>query len=378
MTPTDDCCATAPAGLPSAPTAVIDRLTAPDDIVGLAFKQLTLERHPFVRSFRIEQPVAPSDLIPDGMTVQRCATYETGVAALAQDSDGSLLIKGFARSTIVSVAASNEAHVDALEARVRCGVPHHASAGTVQIRTWHAAPHGSYRSSDRNIAAPGWPSIDANYPKVARDELSQLMSVTRPTDGGKLVLWHGAPGTGKTTALRALMREWSPWCTSQYIADPERFFADPGYISEVLTRPVPSASGPTFSTAGEPDAQWRLIVAEDSDEYLRASARRDAGAGLGRLLNLADGVLGQGFNTLILLTTNEELHRIHPALTRPGRCLARIEFPKFSPVEAHRWLPDDHPRPEQALTLAEMYEHGGHLDRIGRGHTEPQLTGQYL
>jgi hypothetical protein len=195
MTPTDDCCTTIPAGLPSAPTTVIDRLTAPDDIVGLAFKQLTLERHPFVRSFRIEQPVAPSDLIPNGMTVQRCATYETGVAALAQDSDGSLLIKGFARSTIVSVAASNEAAADALEATVRCGVPHHASAGTVQIRTWHAAPHGSYRSSDRSIAAPGWRSIDANYPKVARDELSQLMSVTRPTDGGKLVLWHGAPGT---------------------------------------------------------------------------------------------------------------------------------------------------------------------------------------
>jgi ATP-dependent 26S proteasome regulatory subunit len=69
-----------------------------------------------------------------------------------------------------------------------------------------------------------------------------------------------------------------------------------------------------------------LIVAEDSDEFLRLSARREAGAALGRLLNLTDGILGQGSNTLILLTTNELLENLHPALIRPGRCLAQIEF----------------------------------------------------
>lgn len=174
------------------------------------------------------------------------------------------------------------------------------------------------------------------------------------------------------------MRNWSPWCSSQYIADPERFFADPGYITEVLTRPIPLAGGPTFTTASNPDAQWRLLLAEDSDEYLRASARRDAGAGLGRLLNLADGVLGQRFRTLILLTTNEELHRVHPALTRPGRCLARVEFTRFSPTEARQWLPDDCSAPDQELTLAELYEHAGSLDRIG-GHTDNERPiGQYL
>ena len=143
-------------------------------------------------------------------------------------------------------------------------------------------------------------------------------------------------------------------------------------------RPLPSANGPTFSTASDPDARWRLIIAEDSDEYLRASARRDAGAGLGRLLNLADGVLGQGLNTLILLTTNEELHRIHPALTRPGRCLARVEFSRFSPAEARQWLPDECPVPDQEFTLAELYEHAGQLDRIGEQPDHPRHVGQYL
>lgn len=374
MTYTDDRDATTTPN----PTTVIDRLTPLDDIVGLAFKQLTLERYPFVRTFRIDRPVAPAELIPDGLTVQRCATNETGVVALAQDSHESLLIRGFPRSTIVSVAATSEANAAALEAKVRSHVPHVSTPGEVAIRTWHSSSHGSYRATDRSIAAPEWSSVEANYAMAARLELSQMMSVARPVDGGKLILWYGDPGTGKTTALRALMREWSPWCSSQYIADPERLFADPGYISEVLTRPIPVAGGPTFSTAGEPDKRWRLIVAEDSDEYLRASARRDAGAGLGRLLNLADGVLGQGFNTLILLTTNEELHRIHPALTRPGRCLARVEFPRLSPAEARRWLPDECPTPDQPLTLAELYEHAGHLDRIGERRTKRQQVGQYL
>lgn len=373
MTFTDDCAATTI----SSPTTVIDRLTPLEDIVGLAFKQLTFERHPFVRSFRIDRPVAPADLIPGGLSVKRCATHESGVVALAQGPHATLLIKGYPRATIVSVAAASPAEADALEAEVRCRAPQISTPGDVPIRTWHSSTHGSYRAADRSIAAPDWRSIEANYAAAPRRELRQLMSVAPPLDGGKLILWHGDPGTGKTTALRALMREWSRWCSSQYIADPERFFADPGYIGEVLTRPIPVAGGPTFSTAGEPDARWRLIIAEDSDEYLRASARRDAGAGLGRLLNLADGVLGQGFNTLILLTTNEELHRIHPALTRPGRCLARVEFPRFSLAEARDWLPDDCLVPGP-VTLAELYEHAGQLDRIGERQTQPQPIGQYL
>lgn len=379
MTFAEDCCTPNSAGSNAALTTVIDRHTDPDDIVALAFKLSTLDRrHAFVRSFRIDASAAPVDLLPKDVTVDRCATYDSGVAVLGHNEHGSILIRSFPRATTVSVAAASEIAAAALETTVRCRMPHVDVRGQVPLRTWHSNPHGNYRSADRSIAAPEWPEIEANYASAAREQLSQLMSVARPLDGGKLVLWHGEPGTGKTTALRALMHRWSPWCSSQYIADPERFFADPGYISEVLTRPVRSAEGPTFSAASEPDARWRLIVAEDSDEYLRASARRDAGAGLGRLLNLADGVLGQGFNTLILLTTNEESHRIHPALTRPGRCLARVEFTRFSPAEARRWLPDECLVPDKELTLAELYEHAGRLGRIGGDGDDERPIGQYL
>lgn len=379
MTHTDNCSEVAISRSATAATTVIDRNTDAADIVTLTFTRSTLDRqHAFVRSFRIDGPVAATDLLPEGTTVDRCATHNSGVTVLAHNEQGSVLITGLPRATTVSVAAPSDGAAAALEAVIRCRAPEATLAGHVLLRTWHSNSHGQYRSADRSIAAPTWATIEANYASPTRHRLEQLMSLTRPLDGGKLILWHGDPGTGKTTALRALMREWAPWCASQYIADPERLFADPGYISEVLTRPMFAAGGPTHDTAGDPDTRWRLIVAEDSDEYLRTSARRDAGAGLGRLLNLTDGVLGQGFNTLILLTTNEELNRIHPALTRPGRCLARIEFTRFSPAEARRWLPDECDLPDQELTLAELCEHAGSLDRIGGHMTSQHAIGQYL
>lgn len=279
----------------------------------------------------------------------------------------------------MAVSAVSDELAEAVVCAIKALAPSAEEPGTVSLRTWHLTCNDQTRSSDRRITAPSWSEIAENYASPVRSEIEQLLAVQRPHDRGKLILWHGEPGTGKTTALRALLRAWEPWCSAQYIADPERLFSHPGYISEVLTRSPAPNYGPTLTRAGEPEAMWRLIIAEDSDEYLRASARRDAGAALGRLLNLADGVLGQGFNTLILLTTNEEVHRLHPALIRPGRCLARVEFTRFSVAEARAWLPTATPEPDGPATLAELFELRGDLTRIGdRDQDQALATGQYL
>lgn len=71
---------------------------------------------------------------------------------------------------------------------------------------------------------------------------------------------------------------------------------------------------------------------------MSVSARSEAGQGLSRVLNLTDGLLGQGSKCILLVTTNEPLGRLHPAVTRPGRCWATVEFGPLSAGEATAWL----------------------------------------
>ena len=81
------------------------------------------------------------------------------------------------------------------------------------------------------------------------------------------------------------------------------------------------------------------------------------GQGLSRFLNLVDGLIGQGLRVLVLVTTNEEIRRLHPAVARPGRCAANIEFSPLSGEEAAEWLArhgvDD--RSDGPRTLASLY-----------------------
>ena len=63
---------------------------------------------------------------------------------------------------------------------------------------------------------------------------------------------------------------------------------------------------------------------------------------------------------LLLITTNEELGALHPAVTRPGRCASQIEFLPLSPVAAKAWLrarDEGHNTsvPKGPRTIAELY-----------------------
>jgi hypothetical protein len=102
---------------------------------------------------------------------------------------------------------------------------------------------------------------------------------------------------------------------------------------------------------------WRVLLLEDTGELLSADARARMGQGLSRFLNVVDGLIGQGLRVLVLVTTNEEIRALHPAVARPGRAAANVEFVPLQPAEASAWL--EHQGLDSAarepVTLAELY-----------------------
>jgi ATP-dependent 26S proteasome regulatory subunit len=90
--------------------------------------------------------------------------------------------------------------------------------------------------------------------------------------------------------------------------------------------------------ADDSERKWSLIILEDAGEFIAMDSRHQYGQALVKLLNLSDGLLGEGQKLLFLITTNEEVQNLHPAIVRNGRCLTNLEFPEFPEAEAREWF----------------------------------------
>lgn len=231
----------------------------------------------------------------------------------------------------------------------------------IPVDFWHW--NGRHSATlTRLIHCPTWAEISGNYLGDVQKEISSLMTVEKPEETGKVMLWHGLPGTGKTYAVRALLQAWKSGYRPSVIVDPEIFFANSGYLYDVLLdeRPAyPSELDEDDGDEGESPKKGmgKLLVMEDMPDLLLKESRNDNSHAMARLLNLSDGILGQGLRAVYLFTTNQELNAIDPAFTRPGRCLATIKFETFKPKEATEWLRAKKAEHEvaESKTIAELY-----------------------
>ena len=261
-------------------------------------------------------------------------------------------------SGVVTVRAATRVDLDAAVEQIRSWIPTPEPQETsVTVDFWQRS-RGMHTTS-RTIDTPAWVDVASNYPGGVRTDLDELMSMAIDAPVGRVILWHGPPGTGKTTAIRTLARAWRHQARFQVVIDPDAAFVEASNLMQMLL------------SDDADEGMWRVLVVEDADRLVDVDTQ---GATLSRLLNVGDGIVGQGVRVMVLLTTNRAPAELHPALSRPGRCLSHVAFRHFTRAEAVEAFPDraDDFRTEATeLSLAEIL--------TGQPDLEPaEAFGQYL
>ena len=239
----------------------------------------------------------------------------------------------------------------------------------VDVRIWQATHYG-VRSQISTVIAQAWDEVEDHYTATTRSQLGPLMDL-KPVDGelpgGRIVLITGPPGVGKTNVIKTLARAWSSWCVFEQVQYPERVFSDPMHLDEILHAPAPATNSSTDTRT------FRALVLEDIDHFVSMDRTNGGEPAIGRLLNVSDGWTGTD-NLLVVMTSNMPSSQMHPAITRPGRCLADVSFGLLKPKEAGRLLGPGVKAPRSEISLAEVFDlrHGA---SASLGQAEAALPG---
>lgn len=184
--------------------------------------------------------------------------------------------------------------------------------------------NGDYYVKDFSIKSKVPPFIfpDLHYGNGFEEFHNSLITRLKENNKG-LVLFHGKPGTGKSSYVRILIDElckanasilYAPSGLSSMLTDPNII----EFISEWIV---------------EKNRHCFLLI-EDAEPLLEMRSNGDnRSTGISNLLNITDGILNDILGLTVIATFNTELSKLDPALLRQQRLIARKEFKELSEAE---------------------------------------------
>ena len=165
-----------------------------------------------------------------------------------------------------------------------------------------------------------------------------IQRLNKPNDKG-IILFHGDPGTGKTSYIKYLTR---------LIKDKEILFIPPA-MAESLSEPsiIPFLM----------EHKNSILIVEDAERVISDRENNGSSVGVSNILNLTDGILGDCLNIQIIATFNMKREKIDQALLRKGRLIAEHKFEKLSSEDTNRLLEylGKEKRVDKAMSLADIY-----------------------
>lgn len=182
--------------------------------------------------------------------------------------------------------------------------------------------------------------IELHYGKKFMEIHQQILdNLTNKYHG--LFLFHGDPGTGKTSYIRYLI---------SILSSKKKVIYIPTYMIEQL-------ANPEFITFIQKHKESILIL-EDAEFALQSRTEEYGAQAVSNLLNITNGLLNDATKIQVIATFNMDKKKLDEALLRPGRLLNEWKFDKLS-IEESKALASHLGKDfdvTEAMTVAEIYE----------------------